>query len=104
MSFMVIQMSTRQHMSNQVKPKSSIPAVVIAVALVLVVVAVAVAAYIMFGPQPEPHGRYNTAELVQKAQKNINSLTPDERRVYDHITHADGTAPKFHLPQPTQAK
>lgn len=98
MLIMVIQMSTTQNMTNKVEPTSSIPPVVTVAALVVVVVVVAVAAFIMFGPKPEPHARYNTAELMLKAQKNINSLTPDERSVYDHITHADRPGPQFQPP------
>ena len=91
-------------MANQVKSNLSIPPVVTVAALVVVVVAVAIAAFIMFGPKPEPHARYNTADLMLKAQKNINSLTPDERSVYNHITHADGTAPQFHTPPATKTQ
>jgi len=101
---MVVSMSTTQLMTDQAKNDRSLPPAAIIAVLVVVALAVVIAAYVVFGPKPEPHVRYNSAELMHKAQKDINSLTPDERRVYDHITHADAAPPKFNAPPPAQTK
>jgi len=101
---MVVIMSTTQLMTDQEKSSRSLPPVVLAATLIVVTLIVAIVAFVVFGPKPEPHVRYNTADLMHKAQKDINSLTPDERRVYDHITHADIKTPKFNVPSPAPTK
>ncbi|MCW3058209.1 MAG: hypothetical protein JWQ02_30 [Capsulimonas sp.] len=70
----------------------------------MVIIAIAIAAFMMFGPKPEPHPRYNTVELMHKAQKDINSLTPDERRVYNRITRSTDSPSKFKPAPPAAPK
>ena len=89
-------------MTDQAKPDRSLPPVAIAAALIIVVLAIGIVAFMVFGPKPEPHARYNSAMLIQKGQKDINSLTPDERRVYDHIMQREGGAPQFKGAPPKQ--
>jgi len=80
-------------MIEQTKQNQGISPVLVIAALAVVLAGIGFTAFRMFGPQPEPHPRYNTADLIRKGQKDPNSLTADERRVYDHITHSLGGGP-----------
>ena len=90
-------------MIDQTKQNQGLSPLLVIAAIVIVVAAVGFAAFRTFGPQPEPHPRYNSADLIRRGQKDPNSLTPDERRVYNHITHSIG-GPQSNAGAPTAQK